>query len=135
VSGGLAPLASFGTLNVLTSSVNGVSLGRLHPAHLRMINGGQEDVNASPISLDGAFSSTALLTGAGQVSVSWEPAQYGSSQVSTTDSCLAAFSPGTYRVSRSSFTVPKSAKKGAEIRCVVTASADGTRPASTAPRP
>jgi hypothetical protein len=97
--GGLAPEPEFGTVNFLASSVNGRSLGTLHPAQIRMINDGKEQVTASPISSGGAFSSTFIPSGgecAGKLVcgvLTWEPAQYGTSQASSTDACLAAFLP------------------------------------------
>jgi hypothetical protein len=90
--------AGFDTVNFLTSSVNGRSLGTSHPAKLRMINHGLEQVTASPISGGGAFSSTFIPSGgacAGKVAcgrLTWEPAQHGTSKALSTDACLAAFS-------------------------------------------
>jgi hypothetical protein len=88
--GSLEPLADFRTVDFLAARVNGAPLGTQHPAQISMINDDQEDVTASPISSAGAFHSTRLPIGITKEDpLRWEPSQYGSSQVSSTDSCLA----------------------------------------------
>jgi hypothetical protein len=143
--GSLAPLADLGTVNFLTSTVNGSSLGSQHPTQIVMVGsgGGAEEVTASPISSGGAFSSSGPLPGGGACAgkpdcdgPQWEPAQYGSNQAGSADACLAAFTGATsvaYRweasgeiksPSTSTYTIPASLV-GETLWCSVTAS-DGT---------
>ncbi len=140
-SSGLDPLAEFGTVNFLTASVDGTSLGAQHPTQIIMNStGGAEEVTTSPISSNGAFGSTFEHEGgacAGKPNCAqptWEPVQYGASQVRSADSCLAAFS-GASSVSygwqaagqpiagatSSSYTIPESLA-GQTLTCSVTAS-------------
>jgi hypothetical protein len=137
----LDPLAEFGTVNFLTASVDGTSLGVQHPTQIIMnSSGGVEEVTTSPISSNGAFSSTFEHEGgacAGKpdcAQPTWEPVQYGTSRVRSADSCLAAFSGASSvgygwqaggqpiaGATSSSYTIPASLA-GQTLTCSVTAS-------------